>query len=107
MRWMRQLVLVGVMLAAASAPAHDARTSFTVGAYVVEACELGVVAARTDARCAALASQALRGDVTVPAATAAITPRTPGARETQPSQAPRDAATDGGLRNARILLIRF
>ena len=120
---MRQLLLVGVLLSAASSPARDARTTFTVGAYVVESCEVSTevstAVSRSDARCAAAASReprvaaplqatvssesAVRGESARPVATA-------GPREAS-SAGPREAST-AGPREARtiatrILLIRF
>ena len=116
---MRQLLLVGVMLGAASSPARDARTTFIVGAQVVESCEVSAVASRGDARCAAAASRELR--VPAPPQAAVSSEHAAGDASTRSASiaGPREATTAGprealiaGPReastiNTRILLIRF
>lgn len=102
---MRQLVLVGVLLGAASSPARDARTSFNVGAYVVESCEVSTTLARNDARCAAAASRELR--LAGPPQASASTDGAARGEATRMAPAsaavPREATTTA----TRILLIRF
>ena len=116
---MRQLLLVGVMLGAASSPAREARTTFTVGAQVVESCEVSMVVSRGDALCAAAASRELRAPAPLQAPVsserAAHSESTRSASTAGPREAssagplaastavPREAATIG----TRVLLIRF
>ena len=126
-RWMRQLLLVGVMLGAASSPAREARTTFTVGAQVVESCEVSMVVSRGDALCAAAASRELRAPAPLQAPVsserAAHSESTRSASSAGPREAttagPHEATTAGrheassaGPRAAatigtRVLLIRF
>ena len=114
---MRQLVLVGVLLGAASSPARDARTSFNVGAYVVESCEVstplmpndtrndGRRAARSDARCAAAASRELRLATPAQASVSSDGSARSEAMRTSPPAAA--SARDASSTATRILLIRF
>ena len=124
---MRQLVLVGVLLGAAASPARDARTTFTVGAYVVESCEVSTVASRGDARCPAMASRELRAAVPQASVTSESPARSEGARGPASSAGPREASSAGpheassagpheawsagpheaAAARARVLLIRF
>ena len=101
---MRQLVLVGVLLGAASSPACDARTRFNVGAYVVESCEVSATLIRNDARCPALASRELRTGPPRQANVSSEGAVCGEATRTAPAAAGAREATTAAM---RILLIRF
>ena len=110
---MRQLVLVGVLLGAASSPARDARTSFNVGAYVIESCEVSTTlmpndrrnVGRNDARCAAAASRELRLATPAQASVSSDGSAHSEAMRTSPPAAA--SARDASNTATRILLIRF
>jgi hypothetical protein len=108
---MRHLLLVGALLGAASSPARDARTTFTVGAYVVDSCEVSTTLARGDSRCAGIASRELRGAAssTSPNAVVGASAVPDAARGSAgPSTAARDGASgDAAATASRVLLIRF
>src|SRR5262245_42035362 len=110
-RWMRQLLLVGALLGAASSPARDARTTFTVGAYVVESCEVSALPVRSDARCTGIASRELRGAASSASPNAVVASGaaqgTASAGAGAPAAAPGAALRHAASQVPRILLIRF
>ena len=96
-------MLVGVLLGAAASPAHDARTTFQVGAYVVESCEVSTGVSRAAARCAAAASRELRVSAPPQASVTGESAARDAATRAAPTSSPRDAAATA----TRVLLIRF
>ena len=106
---MRQLVLVGVLLGAASSPARDARTSFNVGAYVVESCAVSTTLRRNDGRidahCTAAASRELRPATPAQASVSSDgSARSAATRTSSPAAA---RAHEASSTATRVLLIRF